>query len=77
MPPRPAAKTLLLLALALPVIQCVLLCVRGLLNSMGDEEGATIIGHVGTACLAMWALTLVALVIVLAIIAVTDEHLEK
>ena len=77
MPPRPAAKTLLLLALALPVVQCVLMCVRGLLTSMGDNEGATIIGHVGTACLALWVLTLVALVIVLAIIAVTEDPSDK
>ena len=34
---RSAAKTLLVLVLALPVAQIVLLWVRGLLNSMGGE----------------------------------------
>ena len=54
---RSAAKTLLVLALALPVVQCVLIWVRGLLTSMGDAAGATIIGHVGTACQVVWAVS--------------------
>lgn len=65
---RPLLNTLLALALALPIIQCVLIWVRGLLLSMGDQEGAAIIGHVGTGCLVVWAIGLVGLVIVLAIV---------
>ena len=39
---RSAAKTLLVLVLALPVAQIVLIWVRGLLNSMGDAAGSAI-----------------------------------
>lgn len=74
---RSAAKTLLVLALALPVVQCVLFGVGGLLTSMGDEDGAAIIGHLGTLGLAAWALTLVGLVIVLTIIIVSEEPPKK
>lgn len=64
---RFATKTLLILALGLPVIQCVLIWVRGLVAAMGDEAGAAFTGHVGTVCLAAWSVSLVGLVIVLAI----------
>ena len=63
---RSATKTLLVLALALPVVQCVLIWVRGLLASMGDPDGAAIIGHVGTGCLVIWSISLVGLIIVVA-----------
>ena len=36
---------------------------------MGDEAGAAIIGHVGTACQVVWSVCLVGLVIVLAMLA--------
>ena len=69
---RSALKTLLVLALALPVAQSVLVWVRGMLNSMGDAEGGAIIGHVGTTCQVAWALCLVGLVIVLAIVVLNE-----
>jgi hypothetical protein len=68
-----ATKWLLVLALALPMIHIVLIWVRGLLTSMGDSAGAAIIGHLGTACLAVWPISLVGLVVVLALIALKDR----
>jgi len=73
---RSATKTLLVLALALPVAQCVLIWVRGLLASMGDAEGAAIIGHVGTACGVVWLISLVGLVILLALTVLNDQKTE-
>jgi hypothetical protein len=70
---RSATKTLLVLVLALPVAQIVLLWVRGLLLSMGDADGAAIIGHVGTGCQVAWALCLVGLVVVLALVSLNDR----
>jgi len=69
-------KTLLSLAIALPVIYCVLIGVRGLAASMGDEMGAAVVGHVGTACLAIWAVSLVGLVVVLAARSVIEDEGE-
>ncbi len=74
---RPALKTLLSLALALPVIQCVLIWVRGLLLSMGDQGGAAVIGYVGTACLVVWSISLVGLILVLAIASLLEKHGEN
>jgi hypothetical protein len=74
---RSALKTLLVLALALPVTVCVLVWVRGLVLSMGDVDGAAIIQHASTACLGVWTLSLVGLVIVLAIVAVNDRPRES
>jgi hypothetical protein len=74
---RCAMKTLLVLVLALPVAQIVLVCVRGLLSSMGDAEGGAIIGHVGTVCLVAWALCFVALVIVTALVVLNDRPTEE
>jgi Na+-driven multidrug efflux pump len=70
---RSATKTLLVLVLALPVAQIVLIWVRGLLKSMGDAEGGAIIGLVGTACQVVWALCLVALVIVVSLAVLNDR----
>lgn len=74
---RSATKTLLVLALALPVVQCVLIWVRGLLASMGDPEGAAVIGHVGTVCLVVWSISLVGLIIVLAILTLNENPREE
>jgi hypothetical protein len=74
---RSATKTLLVLALALPVIQCVLIWVRGLVTSMGDQDGGAIIGHVGTACQVVWAVNLVGLVIVLAIHVLNERPTDE
>jgi hypothetical protein len=74
---RSATKTLLVLVLALPMAQIVLISVRGLLISMGDADGGAIIGHVGTLCQVVWALCLVALVIVLALVVLNDRAAEN
>ena len=74
---RSATKTLLVLVLALPVAQIVLIWVRGLLNSMGDADGGAIIGHVGTMCQVAWVLCLVALVIVLSLVVLNDRPPEE
>lgn len=74
---RSASKTLLVLVLALPVAQIVLIWVRGLLNSMGDAEGGAIIGYVGTACQVVWALCLVALVIVVSLAVLNDRPPDR
>jgi hypothetical protein len=74
---RSATKTLLVLVLALPVAQIVLIWVRGLLTSMGDADGGAIIGHVGTVCQIVWALCLVALVIVLSLVVLNDRSSEE
>jgi hypothetical protein len=74
---RSATKTLLVLVLALPVAQIVLMWVRGLLTSMGDPDGAAMIGHAGTACQVAWALCLVGLVVVLALLALNEPQPEE
>ena len=65
--PRSATKTLLVLALALPVVHIVLVWVAGLLTGTGDAAGAAIIGRVGLLCQVVWAVSLVGLVILLAL----------
>ena len=67
----------LVLVLALPVAQIVLIWVRGLLKSMGDAEGGAIIGHVGTVCQVVWAVCLVALVIVSSLIVLNGRPPEQ
>jgi hypothetical protein len=69
---RAATKALLLLALALPVVMAVLVWVGGLLRAMGDPGGAAAVGYVGVACQAVWAISLVGLVIVLALTTVEE-----
>ena len=70
---RSFATTLLVLALALPVVQAVLPWVAGLLRSMGDDGGAIIVGHVLTASQVLWAVALVGLVIVLAAVVISEQ----
>jgi len=74
---RSATNTLLVLALALPVIQAVLMWVRVLLTSMGDDAGAAIVGHVGTACQVAWPISIVGLVITLALVAISERPPEE
>jgi hypothetical protein len=74
---RSATKTLLVLVLALPVAQIALIWVRGLLTSMGDADGGAIIGHVCTVCQIVWALCLVALVIVLSLIVLNERSSDE
>jgi hypothetical protein len=65
---RSAMRVFLVLALALPVVQAVLVWVRGLLAAMGDGGGAAIIGHAGTICQVAWAVALVGLLISTALV---------
>lgn len=74
---RSAAKTLLVLALALPVVLATLTWVSGLLTSMGDAAGAQIVRYVATACQVVWAVGLVGLVIVLALLVLNEETRES
>jgi hypothetical protein len=70
---RSVSKTLLGLALGLPIVQAVLFWVGGLLANMGDEAGARIIGHVVTACQVAWAVSVVGLVITLALVVLNER----
>ena len=70
---RSATKTLLVLAVALPIIQAVLFWIGALLASMGDDGGAAIIGHVVTACQVVWTVSLVGLLIALAMVALNER----
>lgn len=74
---RTALKTLLTLVLALPIVQCVLVWVRGLLSSMGDQEGAGIINHIVIVCLAAWGVCLAAMVIVMAFAMLQDRRTKE
>jgi len=74
---RSAIRTLLVLVLALPIAEIVLLGVRGLLLSMGDVNGGAMIGTVGALCLAAWVICLVGLVAVLALLALKDQPPEE
>jgi hypothetical protein len=71
---RNAIKTLLVLALALPAVQAVLVGVGGMLLGMGDAGGAAIVRGVGTACLVVWALCLVGLVVLLGFAALEERR---
>jgi uncharacterized membrane protein YdcZ (DUF606 family) len=71
-----AMRTLLVLAVGLPVVHAVLTFVSGLLGSMGDAGGAAIVRHVGTACLVAWAVSLVGMLILMAIV-ITNEKSQE
>jgi hypothetical protein len=64
---RSATKTLLTLAVALPIVGAVLVWVAGLLQAMGDPAGVRMIFYFGIACEVVWCASLVGLVILLAI----------
>jgi hypothetical protein len=70
---RSAIRTLLVAALALPAVQAVLVGVAGLLSGMGDERGAAIVQCIGTACLVIWTITLVTLLISMAVIVAKED----
>jgi len=74
---RSATKLFVVLALALPVVQAVLVWVGGLLASMGDDAGAATLGHIGTACLVAWSISLVGLVLVLALFVLSERPPEE
>jgi hypothetical protein len=73
---RSALKTLLALAVGLPIVQAVLFWVGGLLANMGDEGGAKIIQHAVTACQVAWAVSVVGLVITLALVVLNERPME-
>jgi hypothetical protein len=74
---RSATKTLVVLSLALPVVNIVLLWVRGLVMNMGDVKGAEMLGHLGTLCQVTWAAGLVGLVIVVALATLNNGPSEE
>lgn len=74
MPLRSTVKWLLIATLVLPVVALVLAWAGGLLRAMGDAAGATAVGCVVTACQVVWAVCLVGLLIMLAIVVVNDER---
>ena len=67
---RAAARSLLVLAVALPVVAVALTWAGGLLRTMGDAAGARAVGHVATACQVAWLVSLAGLVIALAFVTV-------
>jgi hypothetical protein len=69
---RSAAKMLLVLAIALPIVGAVLIWVAGLLQAMGDPTGVHIILYFGILCEVIWSVSLVGLVILLAIITLNE-----
>lgn len=77
MPLRAALKGMLVATLALPVVECVFLGVRSLVLSMGDAAGGQMLTCLATATLAMWAVSLVGLVVVLAVVHVTEEEVAR
>lgn len=76
-PMRAALKLLLVSALALPVVECVLIGVRSLVLSMGDAAGGEMLTRLATACLALWGVSLVGLIIVVAISHVVDAEVGR
>jgi hypothetical protein len=71
---RASIRGLVVAALGLPVVQAVLTWVGALLSGMGDEQGAAVVRGIGTACLIVWTIALVALMILVAIVVGNDER---
>jgi len=69
---RTAIRALLAAALGLPAVQAVLVGAAGLLSGMGDEHGAAIVRFIGTACLVIWAVVLVTLLISVAVVVANE-----
>jgi len=64
---RTAVKTLLVLALGLPVLLAVFGWVVGLLTAMGDDSAALVLKYLTTSVSTLWLATVVGLVIALAL----------
>jgi hypothetical protein len=62
-----ATVCLIVASLGLPVALCVLFALAKLLEAMQDFAGADVLGRVNLALFALWAINLVALLIVSAI----------
>jgi hypothetical protein len=63
---------LLGLALGLPLVQSLLWWVAGLLNAMGDAAAATALGRISIGTGVLWLASLVALIVLLAVKAVSE-----
>lgn len=75
---RTALKTLLGLALGLPLVQSLLFWVAGLLKAMGDDSGASFLHRANTVLGVVWLASLTALVVALAFQALEDKsHLDE
>jgi hypothetical protein len=70
---RRCLRILLTLVLALPLVQATLLWVGGLLAAMGDAAASRVLHHVNTTVGVTWALTLVAIVVLLAVRALDES----
>jgi hypothetical protein len=70
-------RTLVFAALGLPIVQAVLVWVGALLGGMGDERGAAVVRGVGMACLVVWTITLVALMILVAVVVGNEGTQER
>ncbi len=73
---RSVIRGLVVAALGLPVAQAVLVWVGALLSGMGDDHGAAVVRCLGSACLVVWTVTLVALLILVAIVVGNDTSRE-
>jgi hypothetical protein len=75
---RTALKTLLGLALGLPLIQSLLFWVAGLLTAMGDDGGASFLNRANMVLGVIWLASLTALVVALALQVLEDKsHLDE
>lgn len=65
--PQRATVGLIVGALALPIVLCVLYALGRLLEAMQDHVGAAILDRMALVLFALWAIDLIALVIITAI----------
>ena len=65
--PQRAIAWLIVGALALPIVLCVLFALGRLLEAMQDQAGAEVLARVNLGLFALWAITLVALLVTTAI----------
>lgn len=70
---RTTLQTLLTLAVGLPIAYLMLKFVAGLLKAMEDSSGGSVISGIATACAAIWPISLVGLLVVLAIQVTLNE----
>ena len=71
---RKSIVALLAFALGLPILQSLLAWVAVLLQAMGDAAAASVVRSANTAIGIVWIVSLVALVVTLALKALTDDR---
>ena len=71
---RKTIIALLALALGAPILQSLLAWVAVLLQAMGDAAAASVVRSANTAIGVLWIASLVALVVTLALKALTDDR---